>query len=95
MENNILKDIKKLSLVFFKDAQIRLYGSRSKNTSKINSDIDILIITKNPNYYNQLQLIHTLKESNIPYEVDIQVVTKQQIDLNPALKNIYIHSQSI
>jgi len=95
MENAILEEIKKLSLAFFKDAQVRLYGSRLKNTAKVNSDIDILIVTQKPNYYQQLQLIHTLKESNIPYEVDIQVATEQQIDQNPALKNIYIHSEAL
>lgn len=95
MENAILEEIKKLSLAFFKDAQVRLYGSRFKNTAKVNSDIDILIITDDTSYLKQLQLIHTFKESNIPYEVDIQVATEQQIAQNPQLKNIYTHSEAL
>lgn len=95
MDQSILEEIKSCSLAIFKDAQIRLYGSRFKNTAKVNSDIDILIITDDTNSLKQLQLIHTLKESNIPYEIDIQVVTEQQIDQNPALKNIYTHSEAL
>lgn len=95
MENAILEEIKKLSLAFFKDAQVRLYGSRFKNTAKVNSDIDILIITDDTNSLKQLQLIHTLKESDIPFEVDIQVATEQQIAQNPQLKNIYTHSEAL
>jgi DNA polymerase sigma len=95
MENAILEEIKKLSLAFFKDAQIRLYGSRFKNTAKPNSDVDILIVTKTPNFYQQMQLVHTLKESNIPYEVDVQVATEEQINQNPELKSIYTHSKAL
>jgi DNA polymerase sigma len=95
MEQSILEEIKSHSLAIFKDAQIRLYGSRFKNTAKVNSDIDILIITEDTSYQKQLQLIHALKESEIPYEVDIQVVSEQQIVQNPKLKTIYIHSQAL
>lgn len=95
MENAILEEIRNLSLAFFNDAQVRLYGSRLKNTAKVNSDIDILIITEDTSYLKQLQLIHTLKESDIPYEVDIQVATEQQIAQNPQLKNIYTHSEAL
>ncbi len=93
MNPSVLAEIKKMSLSFYKDAQIRLYGSRYKNTAKSNSDIDILIISEDNNYYKQLKLIHTLKESEIPYEIDIQVVSEGDIIKSNTLKNILENSK--
>lgn len=52
--------------------QAKLYGSRAKGNYKLQSDIDLAIYGEEIDRFILGEIITEIKDSNIPYQVDIQ-----------------------
>ena len=72
LESEYLKMLKDILNKNIPDFPVYLFGSRTTNTIKAFSDIDLIIMTNN-NLPSDIvaQLTNEIDESNIPYKVDI------------------------
>lgn len=72
IEKEQLEIVKKILKKHVPDAEIRIFGSRYKNTNKEYSDIDIAIVEKNKIDINKyIKLKEDFEESNLKYRVDL------------------------
>ena len=54
------------------DAEVYAFGSRTKNTARQYSDLDLLIKASQPIAYGTLALLEdALSESNLPFKTDL------------------------
>ena len=82
-KNEILSKLIELKPILHKDyavSEIGLFGSYSDNTFTENSDIDLLLISKN--IQNRFDLMRSIRRKlhSIPFDFDILTITPEEYD---------------
>ncbi|MDR0517136.1 MAG: nucleotidyltransferase domain-containing protein [Fibromonadaceae bacterium] len=67
-----LKIIKDILLASVPDCKVKAFGSRTKNTFKQNSDLDLAVVGSGKLGFSKMgELKLSFEESNLPFRVDV------------------------
>lgn len=75
--------------------EIRLFGSKTKGTSNLESDIDILIITKRINNEQKDLIYEVATDINLYYDVlIIPIISESRLYYSPNFQSSYFYKET-
>lgn len=83
-----IEDLKNYLVNYFADKKVRVYlfGSRARGTNSPHSDVDLAIESKEDLSREVTLLRFILEESNLPYKVDLVVLSEVDAYMQEVIK---------